>query len=279
MRISTLAVIAAACWGASAAGAATLDATYVFNGSLNAQESGAPPLTATNPLGTNSFSTDTVFGGAHTVYEFNSDSSNNAGLTFDDASSLISPSSYSVEMVFELSSATGLGSGSGWRRLVDSQDRSSDDGLYVDPNNNFDIYPNGAGTATFSTGTYFDMILTDDGTTASVYVNGVLDFSEAAQGAGLNQMNLNNANNPGQLLNLFLDNTVGGGQGEFSGGKIALLEAFNGVLSASDAATLSASPFANVPPSVGTPEPGTWLLLSIGGGLLVIGRQRRRGRP
>ena len=61
-----------------------------------------------------------------------------------------------------------------------------------------------------------------------MYIGGVLDFAVAAQGAGLNQMNLNNANNPGQLLNVFLDNTVGGGRGEFSGGSIALFEAFMG---------------------------------------------------
>ena len=117
------------------------------------------------------------------------------------------------------------------------------------------------------------MILTDDGTTASVYINGTFDFSVANQGAGLNQLNLSNANNPNQLLNLFLDNTVAGGQGEFTSGQIALFEAFNGVLSSSDVATLAADPYANASPG-NTPEPGTWVLLTAGGALLAVRKRR-----
>ena len=264
MRLSILvAGLAGGLLAVSAVQAATLQAAYIFNGNLNAQENGVAALTGVNPLGTNGFSTASLYGATRTTYVFNSDSTNNAGLTFNDSTSLISPTSYSIEMLFELSSATGLASGTGWRRLVDTQNRQSDQGLYVDTSNNFDIYSDGAGTASFATNTFFDVFLTDDGTTATVYVNGSPDFSVAAQGAGNNQMNLNNANNPSQLIDLFLDNIVGGGQGEYSGGQIALFEAFNGVLSAGDVATMAANPFADLPVT-GTPEPGTWLLLSAG---------------
>src|ERR1700733_14775879 len=75
--------------------AATIQAAYIFNDNLNDQEGGVAALTATNQLGTNAFGTDTVFGSTHSVYAFNSSSGNNAGLTFNDGSSLIAPSSYS----------------------------------------------------------------------------------------------------------------------------------------------------------------------------------------
>ncbi len=278
VRLSCLFVcVTSVCIVISGAHAATLDAAYIFNNNLNAQEGGVSALTATNPLGTNAFSSDTVLGSTHPVYSFNSSSGNNAGLTFDDSSNLISPTSYSIEMVFQLNSVTNVGSGSGWLRLVDTQNRQSDDGLYVDPSENFDIYSDSpAGTALFSASTYYDLILTDDGTTASVYINGTLDFSVANQGAGLNQMNLNAADNPSQLINLFLDNTAGGGQGEYVGGKIALFEAFNGVLSSTDVSNLNANPYANVPSlsSTTTPEPATWMLLTVGAALIAFRKQR-----
>jgi hypothetical protein len=275
VRLSALAaVVASVLVVTSATHAATLVAAYTFNGNLNAQQGGVPALAATNPLGTNAFGTATVLGSTESVYSFNSSSGNNAGLTFNDGSNLISPTSYSIEMVFELGSSENYASGA-WLRLVDSQNRQSDDGLYVNPSSEFAIFPDGSGTpgTLFSPNTYFDLILTDDGTTASVYINGTFDFSVANQGAGLNQLNLSNANNPNQLLNLFLDNTVAGGQGEFTSGQIALFEAFNGVLSSSDVATLAADPYANASPG-NTPEPGTWVLLTAGGALLAFRKRR-----
>jgi hypothetical protein len=239
----------------SAADAATLQAAYIFNNNLNAQEGGVPALAATDPLATNAFSSDTVFGGTHSVYFFNSSAGNNAGLTFNNGGNLISPGSYSLEMVFQLSGSAG------YRRLVDSQNRQSDNGAYVDPSNHYDLFPSAAGTANFVSATYVDYILTNDGTNVNVYANGTPDFNIADS-----QMNLNNANNPAQLLNFFLDNTAGGGTGEFSGGRIALLELWDGVLTGAQARTLSADPFANVPATTttGMPEPGTWLLLTAG---------------
>jgi hypothetical protein len=269
MKLSLLFVVGAAglLSSVSAVNAASLQAAYVFNGNLIAQEPGAPALTPTNPLGTNSFQNDTVFGGTHSTYAFNgvgTPVTSQAGLTFNDSANLVSPASYSLEMVFELSGNTG------WRRLINAQNRQSDSGVYVNPSSNYALFPTKTGSAVFSPNVYTDLIMTNDGTNLAVYVNGTLDFVIADS-----QMNLNNANNPGQLVNLFLDNTVGGGQGEFSSGRIALFEAFDGVLSSTDASVLAANPFANVPGATsGVPEPGSWLLAAAG--LVICGLRKRR---
>jgi hypothetical protein len=247
---------------------ATLEATYTFNGNLNAQQGGAPALVATDPLGMNAFTTDTVFGNANQpVYSFNGNptpTDQQAGLTFDDSSNLISPSSYSLEIVFDLADVAG------YKRVVDVQNRQSDDGLYL-LNGHVNLYPTATGTDSIAANTYADLIYTDDGTTVNAYLNGTLEFSDADS-----QLNIDNGNNSGQLVNLFLDNLGGGGQGEFSDGNIALFEAFDGVLSSDDVATLSSNPFANVGSSA--PEPSSLVLLLAGVGMLA-GVRRVAFRP
>jgi hypothetical protein len=247
---------------------ATLVGAYVFNNNLNAQESGVPALTATNPLGTSTFATDTVFGGSRTVYAFNGNSNitQQAGLTFNDSTNLIPQNSYSVEMVVELASVTG------YVRLLDFQNRQSDNGFY-NINGGLQLYPDTAGpSGVILAGTYYDLILTNNGSTVVAYLNGTQQFS-----VNDTQANLNNANNPTQLLNLFLDNTVGGGQGEYSSGRVALFEAFSGVLSASDAASLAANPFGNVTGTGTTvPEPISSTLVLGGLAVLILGRRYRR---
>lgn len=57
---------------------------------------------------------------------------------------------YSVEMVLELTAATG------WR-LLDSRNRQSDNGLYIDPTNNLDVFSNGGSSAPFLPNTFFDI--------------------------------------------------------------------------------------------------------------------------
>lgn len=165
-------------------------------------------------------------------------------------------------MVFDLNTI------SGYRRLVDTQDRQSDDGLYT-LNGDIDLYPTASGSTAITANVYSDLIYTDDGTTVDAYLNGVLQFSDADT-----QLNLNNSNNPGQLINLFLDNNVGGAQTEYSTGNIALFEVFNGVLSQSDVTTLAASPFANVGTTSATPEPSSWV--SFAAGLALLARCLRQ---
>ena len=97
---------------------ASLVATYTFNNTLAAQQTGVAALTAVDPLGTSGFQTATVFGNLQTTYQFNGAATpvlDQGGLDFD-TTGLISSDDYSVEMVVELTGSTG------WRRLLDASD-------------------------------------------------------------------------------------------------------------------------------------------------------------
>ncbi len=233
---------------ANAAVAATIAATYEFNNNFNADQPGVVAATPVDPLGTSSFQSDVVLGQTRTVWAFNGNAlptSDQAGLTVD-TTGLVNPEDYSVDMVFELSDRDGA-----WRRILDVQNRQSDNGLYVDPSNNLDIFPVSGSTAAWTNNVYHHVVMTNDGTTVNVYLDGISQFT-----ATTSEMNLDNVNNPGLLLGFFLDNVVGGGQGEFSSGRIALARLWNGVLTPAEAQQLANNPF--------VPEPSTFVLAGIG---------------
>lgn len=253
--ISLFVALLASLVGCSA-GAATLKATYEFSGNLNPDESGVPALSPADPLGQNGFFTDTVFGQMDSVYRFLGNStptSQQAGFTLN-VSGLITPNSYSVELVF---SFDGLG---GYRRILDTFDRQSDSGFYVDPGSHLNVFPNsGSGPNTFTAG-YHHVILTvaPDGTVKG-YIDGLTDLTT-------NSTVMNISNSPTSTLTFFLDNVVAGGQGEFSSGNIAQLRLYDGVLTDAEALALSQNPL--------VPEPATVVLLSLGG--LIVGRRAIR---
>jgi hypothetical protein len=68
-------------------------------------------------------------------------------------------------------------------------------------------------------------------------------------------LNLNNANNPGLLMDFFLDDTASDFTDEFSNGRVALIRLWDGVLTAEEAMRLAANPF--------VAEPSTIVLASI----------------
>jgi len=239
-----------------AATAQTPVATYTFNNTLAAQQGGVAALTTVDPESTSGFESANVFGTTQETWNFNglnSPASDQGGLQFN-TTGLITDNDYSVEMVFEL---TG---NSGYRRILDSLDRTSDDGLYIDPNDNLNLFPNGAGTGgPFTANTFFDVFVTVDPTnTVNGYINGVEQFSDTSTNLDINS----------DILGFFLDNTGGGGQGEWSSGNIALIDVFNTALTAQQVATQTADVI-----SGSTPEPGTWLLM-FGGAAGVAIRKR-----
>jgi hypothetical protein len=241
-----------------AAYADSLVAAYTFNNTLAAVEPGVSALTAVDPLGTSGYQTADVFGTEQTTYHFDGAASpelDQGGLDFN-TTGLISSNDYSVEMVVELSDRNNA-----WRRLLDSLDRQSDAGLYIDPNNNLDSFPNGGSGSLFTPNTFFDIFVTvDPSNTVTGYFSGVQEFSETST-------SLDVATN---TLGFFLDNVVGGGQGEWSSGNVALIKVFDTALTADQVAAETADPFQGT----STPEPGTWMLM-LGGAAGVAAFRRR----
>jgi len=237
---------------------ATLEATYEFNNNLNADQGGVPALTPTDPLSSNEFLTDTVFGQSRTIYRWIGNAnppSQQAGFSLN-TTGLITPNNYSVVMVFNFDGT------SGWRRIIDVADRQSDNGFYVDPSNHLDVYPvSGSGPNTFTSG-YHDVVMTvaSDGTVKG-YIDGLTDFTT-------NTTVMNTTNSATDTMSFFLDNVAGGGQGEFSDGNIAQLQLYNGVLTDNEALQISQNPL--------VPEPTGLALLSLVAAALVA--QRRFGR-
>jgi hypothetical protein len=202
--------------------AATAVATYQFNNTLAADEAGAPALVPTDPLAASGFVADNVFGVNQQVWSYHGNenpTNQQAGLTLN-TTGLVAPTSYSVDIVFLFTQRQNA-----WRRIIDVEDRQSDNGFYVNPSNNLDIYPVSGSTAAWTNGVYHHVVVTNNGTTVNTYLDGVGQFTTSTA-----LLNINNANNPGLLMGFFLDNVIAGGQFEFSDGRVALIRLWNGVL-------------------------------------------------
>ena len=134
------------------------------------------------------------------------------------------------------------------------QNRSSDAGFCVDPSNHLDNFPVvGSSAKTFSTGDYHDVLLTVGGGVATACLDRALEFSTPTT--------VMDINDPSNLVNLFLDNTVGGGQGERSSGSIDKAFFYSGA----------------VTPAV--PEPSTWAMMILGFAGIAFVAYRRKSKP
>ena len=78
-----------------------------------------------------------------------------------------------------------------------------------------------------------------------------------------------NLNIAGNTLGFFLDNTVGGGQGEWSSGNIALIKVFDTALTSGQVLAETADPFQGT-----IPEPRTFWLLAGAAAAIAIGKYR-----
>lgn len=228
--------------------AASVTATYRFGNNLNADEPGVASLTSINPIGSSGFSTDIVFGVSQSVWAFDgnaSPSTQQAGLSLN-TSGLITPDNYSLDMIFQFP----VSRANSWARVIDVENRQSDDGLYVNNVNQLDLFPPFGNDIPWSDGVYHHIVLTNSGVSTSIYS----DTSGTNGTVAGSLMNLNNPNNPGLLINFFLDNLAGAGQGDYSDGRVAFIRLWDGVLSPDEAHQV-----ANGLP---TPEP-SWLALLV----------------
>jgi hypothetical protein len=229
--------------------------TYFFKDTLEAEEKDAPPLIATDPLGKNGFETAAVFGRTQRVYRFSGNAdptAQQAGLTFDNSSRLLANDNYSIEMVFVFFQKDNE-----WRRIVDVEDRSSDNGFYVDPGNRLDVYPCPGSGRLFTNGVFHHLVLTNARTgTVKAYMDGALEFTGATT-----VMNITNAKN---VIHFFLDDFPSGWHNDFSNGQIALLRLYNRVLDDGQVSRLATAlrgiptaPPASPVAKDAAPDPGT----------------------
>lgn len=254
---SRLSVVSVGLWFVTSASmAAPIEvATYKFNNTLTAEQATAPALLSVNPLGTNGFETAMVNGFSQQVFHWRgkgNDPAMQAGMTLN-ATGLVSYDNYSISMTFEFLTASEFGGG--WRRIVDTQNRQSDNGFYVDPDNVLQVYPVVSGPTTFTTPGFHEVVLSNlvNGNVREVkaYLDGVLQLQ-----SDTDQLNLDNPNNPGHLLHFFLDNLAGPAQQEYADGRIASLTLYDGILVGS------------------IPEPTTWVLMVAG--LAAVGGAAKR---
>jgi hypothetical protein len=205
--------------------------TYFFHDNLHPEEKGAPDLVPTDPLGQNGFEDAQVLGLRKRVYRYTGNAfpvDQQAGLTFDNHKGRLPVNQYSVEIVLMFLQADGR-----WRRIVDVQDRQSDDGFYADPENHLQVYPEPGKGKLITSGGYHHVVLTvAKDNTVKAYLDGSIQFTATTPVMVIN--------NPREVVHFFLDNTVGPGQGEFSNGKVAVIRLYDRVLTDQQVARLAA---------------------------------------
>ncbi len=187
--------------------------TYKFDGNFN-EHTGLTP--ALQPIGTGNFATEMLpCGQTRGVYNFDF----NCGVLFDN-SLAATPigAEHTIELYFKFQNL------SGWRRIVDYKNRTSDTGPYAYSGyiQFYNVVTSGA--FTFAPNVYAHVVLTRSNTNPfpyNMYVDGVLraTFNDAT---ALGVMDANN------LLRFFQDDLVV--QNEASAGTIALMRLYNYVV-------------------------------------------------
>jgi len=197
-----------------------LVADYQFQTTHSSGVGTAPDLVDIGS-GTNTFATDTVDGNPTTVLTFPADN----GLSLSPTTGLITDNSYSVVVLFKFATVTGF------RRILDFKDGTSDDGLYQSAGN-LDFFPSAsAADGAITAGSYVQVVLTDDSGTVTGYVNGNQEF-QFTDSTDLATIDSNN------VLRFFQDNTSGGVTTEDSAGAVARIRLYDGALSTTDVAAL-----------------------------------------
>jgi hypothetical protein len=235
------ALVATMALASNAHAAATLIHHYELNGNLN-DSLGGPALTG---LG------GSLSGGR---YHFGA----NQGLRLQNG--LNNTSVWSIDFSASYSSLSGT-----WKKLIDFQNLSTDQGLYFSnygSGNILQYWPYQNGPDIINTGTDYTIALTRDGAGAlRGYVNGGLQWTVSGVSDSVSALN---------ILHFFVDDydTL---QGEAQGGSVDFIRIYDGVLTSAEVVILDQGG------SVGTsvPEPGSLALLGLGlVGLAALRKKR-----
>lgn len=199
---------------------ATLQADYQFQNTRNSSV-GSPPALA--DLGTNSFSSATVDSTSTTVLTF----SQNDGLSLSSTSGVVPNGTYTIVMLFSIQST------SGYRRILDFKNGSSDNGLYANNGYLYFYPPASASSASISANTYVQLVITRD---SSGTVTGYVDGAQQFQFSDSSNHGVIDSNN---TIRFFRDDNS---SSEASAGAVARIRIYDGALTATQVAALSRLP-------------------------------------
>ena len=200
-----------------------LKASYRFNGTLAADQAGAPNLITVDPLGMNGFERHNWNGVTFPAYRFSgaADRNSQGGLILPTAG-LVSPRNYTVEMVFSLEANEDPM----WRKLIDVYNRGDDTGLYISPADRINLYPTGAADGFFTPNVFHKIVIStretaEGASEVNVHYDGARLFTADTQ-----VMSLDNELNPDRLMQFFLDDSEI--TNEYVPGRIASLKIYDG---------------------------------------------------
>jgi hypothetical protein len=216
--------------GAALPANAAVVANYQFQNTLSSTIPTAPDLL---PFVQGTYAPAVIGGTPTTVYNFG----RNEGLPLDTTSLLISDN-YTIAALFSFDAI------SGYRRILDFKNRTSDTGLYT-LNGQLNFYNQASGGPAVGPGTFFEAVLSRDSSTnlVSAYFNGtpVFSFTDSSSLGVISAA---------KLLNIFQDDLAT--PGEASSGSVAGMRIFDNVLTDAEVADLdlltpSAPPESQVP--------------------------------
>lgn len=200
--------------------AAALVADYQFQNVLTSDVAGAPALTSLGP-GANSFASETVDGLPRTVLTFPEGN----GLSLAPTAGVVPSGNYTLHAVLRLADV------SGYRKIADLLNGTSDTGLYNQSGNlRFYNEASGAG-APIVAGQYFSVTLTRDDITDDVV--GYIDGAQEATFVDSGDLAVIDGSN---TLRFFIDDETNGG--EESAGAVACLRLYDTALSGEEIAAL-----------------------------------------
>jgi hypothetical protein len=202
--------------GAALPTKAAVVASYQFQNTLSSTIATAPDLV---PFALGTYTPVSIGGISTTVYNFGK----NEGLSLD-TTGLISDN-YTIAALFSFDEI------SGWRKILDYKNLTSDDDLYM-YYGQLVFYPPVIGGPTVSPGTFLEAVVTRNSSTNLLtgYVDGtpVFSFTDSTPYGVISMAN---------ILNLFQDDLVTAGT-ESSSGSVAGIRIFNHVLTDTEVANL-----------------------------------------